>query len=130
MTFAAITFLAAAAARVLMSRRMRKPTRESPEERIRNDFDFAETDPKITKLDRRLIEKKTACKPNRPRPVSLVAVNFSQGSAFSLTTASHIWPRALQPLVGSLSAIVAVILLYASDHAERAGAPGASGLCI
>jgi hypothetical protein len=124
MTFAAITFLAAAAARVLMSRTMRKPTRERPEERIRNDFDFAETDPKITKLDRRLIEKKAACKPNIPRPVSLVAVNFSQGSAFFLTTASHIWRRALQPLGGSLSAIVAVILLYASSHANAQAPPG------
>ena len=124
MTFAAITFLAAAAARVLMARTMRKPTRESREERIRNDFDFAETDPKITELGRRLIEEKPACKPNRPRPISLVAVSLSQGSAFSLTTASHIWRGALQPLGGSLSAIVAVILLYASNHADAQAPPG------
>jgi len=37
MTLAAIMFLAAAAAPVLMARTMRKPTGESREERIRND---------------------------------------------------------------------------------------------
>ncbi len=118
MTFAAITFLAAAAALVLMARTMRKPTGESREERIRNDFDFDETDPKIIELGRRLTREKPACKPNGPRPISLVAVSLSQGSAFCLTTASHTMRGPLRPLVGSLSAVVAAILLYGSNHAD------------
>ena len=102
MTFAAIMFLAAAAALLLMARTMRKPTGESREERIRNDFDFHETDPKIIELGRRLTREKPACKPNGPRPISLVAVSLSQGSAFCLTTASHTMRGPLRPLVGSL----------------------------
>ena len=118
MTFAAITFLAAAAALVLIARTMRKPTGESREERIRNDFDFDETDPKIIELGRRLTREKPACKPNGPRPISLVAVSLSQGSAFCLTTASHTMRGPLRPLVGSLSAVVAAILLYGSNHVD------------
>jgi len=124
MTFAAIMFLAAAAALVLMARTMRKPTGESREERIRNDFDFDETDPKIIELGRRLTREKPACKPNGPRPISLVAVSLSQGSAFCLTTASHTMRGPLRPLVGSLSAVVAAILLYGSNHADAQAPPG------
>ena len=124
MTFAAIMFLAAAAALLLMARTMRKPTGESREERIRNDFDFHETDPKIIELGRRLTREKPACKPNGPRPISLVAVSLSQGSAFCLTTASHTMRGPLRPLVGSLSAVVAAILLYGSNHADAQAPPG------
>ena len=124
MTFAAIMFLAAAAALLLMARTMRKPTGESREERIRNDFDFDETDPKIIELGRRLTREKPACKPNGPRPISLVAVSLSQGSAFCLTTASHTMRGPLRPLVGSLSAVVAAILLYGSNHADAQAPPG------
>src|SRR5207249_9579537 len=101
-----------------------KPTGESREERIRHDFDFHETDPKITAIGRRLTREKPACKPNGPRPISLVAGSLSQGSAFCLTTGSHTMRGPLRPLVGSLSAVVAAILLYGSNHADAQAPPG------
>ena len=66
MTLAAVMTLAAAAALVLLAGTMRNLTRESREERIRNDFAYDATDLSVIELGRRLTGEKPGCKPNKP----------------------------------------------------------------
>ena len=102
---------------------MGKHTGKSRGEHIRNDFDYDATDLNVTERGRRLTEEKRACKPSKP-PDFISRSQLALAICLLHDAVSKTMRSALSPLAGSLSAIIAAILLYPSNHADAQAPPG------